>query len=313
MALGKLKKVDLREGWRHEALDFTKWMAQEENLNLLGDEIGYDIKLIQVEAEVGGFNVDILAEEENTGKKIIIENQLEMTNHDHLGKIITYASGYDAGVVVWVVKDIREEHRKAIDWLNEHTDEEIEFYLLKIELWQIGDSPFAPKFDAISKPNDWAKAVKNAADSTELTDTKIKQLNFWNALKTFAKINDPGIRMQKSHPQHWTSMSIGSSDAHLSLTINSKDNLMGAELYISDNKELYSHIVANKGEIESELGEKVEWMELPEKKASRIKISISGNLEDESKWENYFEWMLTEVNKFKKVFPKYIKSFQEER
>src|SRR3989344_5193756 len=146
MSLAKLKKIDLREAWKREAGDFTKWLAEEPNLRLLSDEIGFDIKLIQAEAAVGDFNVDILAEEENTGKKIIIENQLEVTDHDHLGKIITYASGYDASVIVWIVKGVREEHRQAVDWLNEHTDENIEFFLLQIELWQIGDSPFAPKF-----------------------------------------------------------------------------------------------------------------------------------------------------------------------
>ncbi len=113
--LGQLKRIELREGWKHEALDFTRWLSQEENLRLLSDEIGFDIKLIQIEAAVGGFNVDILAEEENTGRKIIIENQLEVTNHDHLGKLITYASGYDAKVIIWIVKDVREEHRQAID------------------------------------------------------------------------------------------------------------------------------------------------------------------------------------------------------
>src|SRR5215208_6450054 len=111
MALGTLKKIDLREGWKHEANDFTKWLALEENLSLLADELGFDLKLVQVEAEVGNFSADILAEEENTGRKIIIENQLEATDHSHLGQIITYASGYDAEVVVWVVKDVREEHR----------------------------------------------------------------------------------------------------------------------------------------------------------------------------------------------------------
>ena len=158
--LSRLKKVELREAWRHEAMDFTNWLAKEDNLTLLGDEIGFDIQLTQTEAAVGSFSVDILAEEANTGNKIIIENQLEMTDHDHLGKIITYASGYDARVIVWVVKDAREEHRNAVDWLNEHTDENLEFYLVRIEVWQIENSPLAPKFEILSRPNDWAKAVK---------------------------------------------------------------------------------------------------------------------------------------------------------
>ena len=154
--LGKLNQVDLRHIWVHEALDFTQWLAKPDNLAILSDEIGIDITLTQTEAHVGRFNVDILAEEENTGRKIIIENQLEPTNHDHLGKLITYASGYDAEIVIWIVEDARDEHTRAIDWLNEHTDENINFFLIKMELWQIGDSLPAPKFQIISQPNNWA-------------------------------------------------------------------------------------------------------------------------------------------------------------
>ena len=307
MSLGTLTKIELREGWKHEAIDFTKWLAQEENLRLLSDEIGFDIKLIQTEAQVGSFNVDILAEEENTGNKIIIENQLEITNHDHLGKIITYASGYDAKIIIWVVKDAREEHRKAVDWLNENTGEEVGFYLLKIELWQIGDSPFAPKFDIISKPNDWAKAVKSSAESSELTDTKIKQLQFWDEFKSYAKENNTKLRFQKSYPQHWTNISIGNSDCHIALTINSPKNLFTCDIYIPDNKDLYQEFLSQKNSIEDELSEKLEWMELPNKKASRIRLSYPGNFEDEKKWDIYFSWLLAVAEKFKVVFPKYIK------
>lgn len=306
MSLGKLKKVELREGWKHEAIDFTKWLAQEENLLLLSNEIGFDIKLIQTEAKVGSFNVDILGEEENTGHKIIIENQLEITDHDHLGKIITYASGYDARIIIWVVKDVREEHRHAIDWLNENTNEEIGFYLLKIELWQIADSPLAPKFEIISKPNDWAKAVKSSVESTELTDTKIKQLQFWDSFKSYAKQTNTTLRFQKSYPQHWTNISLGNSDCHIALTINSRENLFGVELYIPDNMDLYLELVGKKNQIENELNEKLEWMELPGKKASRIKVSYTGDFEQEKNWETYFSWLLGVAEKFKSVFPKYF-------
>lgn len=307
MGLGKLKKVDLREAWKHEANDFTRWLAQEENLRLLADEIGFDIKLIQVEAAVGNFNVDILAEEENTGKKIIIENQLEVTNHTHLGQIITYASGYDASVIVWVVKDVREEHRQAIDWLNEHTDESIEFYLVKVELWQIGESPYAPKFDIISKPNDWARTVKESAGQGELTETKLNQLEFWNQFKEYGIRNKTKLHLRKTYPQHWTDISLGSSDCHITITANSREKLFTTELYISDNKELYERLVGHKEEIEKDLGEKAEWMSLPGKKASRIKVSMPGDFENKANWENYFEWLLREAEKFHSVFPKYFK------
>lgn len=305
--LGKLKKVDLREGWRHEANNFTQWLAEEKNLELLGDEIGLDIKLIQTEAAVGSFNVDILAEEEGTGRKIIIENQLEVTNHDHLGKIITYASGYDAEFILWIVKDVREEHRQAIDWLNEHTSEEIEFYLLKIELWQIEDSLYAPKFEVISKPNDWTKTVRSSAESGALTDTRIKQLDFWNGLKDYAKVSHSDLRFQKSYPHHWLDAGIGVSNAHLSLKVNSREKTYSVEIWISNDKELYFKLFKYKAQIEKEIGEKLDWRELPERKASRIIIAKSGDYRDVDAWEQYYAWMLEKSESFKKVFPKYIK------
>ena len=129
--LGKLSKVDIRTEWKNEAADFTKWLAQSENLAILSEEIGIDIKLIRTEASVGAFSADILAEEEETGRKIIIENQLESTDHDHLGKIITYGSGFDANILIWIFKEIREEHRQAIDWLNEKADTSLYIFAIQ--------------------------------------------------------------------------------------------------------------------------------------------------------------------------------------
>jgi len=312
MNLGKLKKVDLRQAWPHEASDFTQWLALEENMRALADEIGLDMVLIQTEAAVGGFNVDILAEEEGTGRKIIIENQLEITNHDHLGKVITYAAGHDAGSIVWVVKDVREEHRKAVDWLNDHTDETVEFYLLKIELWQIGDSPFAPKFEMVCKPNDWAKAVKKSEGPGEQTETKLKQLAFWTDLREYAKKAAPQLRFQKPFPQHWTNLSIGSSDANLALTVRSKEKLLGVELYIPDNKELFAQLLESREAITRELavdGE-LEWMELPERKASRIRVSHPGDFAEESSHEPQFDWLVATASNFKKVFALRMKELE---
>ena len=159
--LGKMKRIhDLHSVWPHEANHFTKWLAQDSNLNELGSSIGIDIDLEERESPVGSFKVDLYAVESGTGRKIIIENQLEDTNHDHLGKLITYASGKGAEVIVWIVKRARDEHRQAIEWLNQHTDSNIGFFLVEIELWQIDDSLLAPKFNVVEKPNDWAKTMK---------------------------------------------------------------------------------------------------------------------------------------------------------
>ena len=222
MQLGKLKKVDLRTVWENEPRNFTKWLSKEENLNLLGEEIGIDISFIKTEANVGRYNVDILAEEENTGRKIIIENQLEITNHDHLGKIITYASGYDAEIIIWIVKDVRDEHKQAIDWLNEHTDQKVNFFIVKIELWQIADSPIASKFQIISKPNDWAKALRDSS-KTNLTDTKLLQFNFWTRFKEYAAEHKTKLRLRKAYPQHWYDISYGNSKSHITLIVDTQN------------------------------------------------------------------------------------------
>jgi len=307
--LAKLSKVELRDVWGHEALDFTRWIAQDENLDLLSEEIGLDIKLVRTEAGVGKYSVDILAEEEATGRKIVIENQLENTNHEHLGKIITYASGYDAEIIIWIVKDIRDEHQKAIEWLNEHTDENIGFFLIKIELWMIEGSNPAPKFDIIVSPNEWAKAIKTTPTNDSLTSTKLQQLEFWNKFKDYVSENDLSVRLQTPRPQHWYNVSMGSSDGHLSLTINSRENQISCEVYINRNKSLFNFFKERKTEIEKEIGEPIEWIEAAIASRIKIKKSVTGVF-DHEKLDNYFKWLHEKIILFQKVFGKYLKEFK---
>ncbi|MCA9039266.1 MAG: DUF4268 domain-containing protein [Planctomycetaceae bacterium] len=307
MKLAKIEFVELREVWKHEALDFTNWLAEPENLELLSDEIGIEISLIKTEADVGKFSVDILAEETNTGKKIIIENQLETTDHDHLGKLITYASGMDAEFMVWIVKSVQEEHRQAIDWLNEHTNSDINFFAIQLELWKIADSPPAPKFHIVAKPNDWAKAVKEMTARTELTETQLLQLDFWTEFKKYAETNNGKIKLQKAHAQNWYEVSIGTSNAYLSLTLNSQKHEMGCELYIPKSPLLFQELEAIKEKIETELNEHLDWQELPGKKASRIKSSAHFDLSEEINWPNAHAWLLNQTTKFRAVFGRQIK------
>lgn len=308
--LSKLNKVGLREVWGHEAIDFTTWLAQQENLDALSEEIGVDIKLIKTEANVGKFSVDILAEEQASGRKIIIENQLEDTNHDHLGKIITYASGYDAEIIVWIVKDVRDEHQKAVEWLNEHTDENINFFLIRIELWQIEGSNPAPKFEIMVSPNEWAKAIKASPNSGELTETSIKKLEFWKEFKSFVVSRDKKIKLRNPRAQHWYNMSMGSSDAHIGLTLNSRENSFGCEVYINRNKDLYNFLLSKKDVIEKEIGEKAEWIDA--QVASRIVIrkEVSGVF-DHSEAEKSYTWLYEKTVLFQKIFTKYFNEFKK--
>ena len=304
--LGKLEKVDLRTVWKNEAQNFTKWLAKPENISLLSDEIGIDIEPLQTEAQVGKFNVDILAQIENTDKTVIIENQLETTNHDHLGKLITYASGHDAEIIIWIVKEVRDEHRQAIDWLNEHTDDKANFFAVKLELWQIGDSPPAAKFQVISRPNDWAKAIKKAKTQPNMTDTKIMQLEFWSQFREYIQNNGAKLRLRKPSAQHWYDVSYGSSQSHISLSMDTRKSSISCEIYIPDSKGLFKQLFEHKTDIEKELDKELEWMELPKRKACRIKLSKSGDLSANDNWENHFEWLKDQAEKFQHVFSQYV-------
>ena len=217
--LGKMKRItDLRTVWPHEANDFTKWLAEEANLEELGNAVGIDIDLEERESSVGSFSVDLFATENGTGRKIIIENQLEDTNHDHLGKLITYASGKGAEVIIWIVKRARDEHRQAIEWLNQHTDSNVGFFLVEIELWQIDDSLLAPKFNVVEKPNDWAKTLKTIDG---LSETDRLKLEFWQAFNDQMAANPDfqhEFNLRKPQPQHWYDLSLGTSAYYVSIT-----------------------------------------------------------------------------------------------
>ena len=311
MTLSRLTEVDLREVWQNEATDYTNWLANEENLRLLSDEIGIEIVLETTEASIGRFRVDILAKEEITGRKIIIENQLEQTNHDHLGKIITYASGLDAEIIVWIVKDVRDEHEKAVNWLNENTDEKINFFAIRMELWKIGDSQIAPKFHVISQPNDWAKDAKKTSERSELSERAKLQLEFWEKFIEFVKYRDQTFKLRKPYAQHWYLMSVGSSKAQISLSIIFAKGLVRCELYIPDNKSLYYDLENEKEFIESKLDFELEWSPLENKKASRIVTGKKMNLKDSSNWENGFLWLMETSKEFKTVFSNVISKIEK--
>lgn len=306
MKLGKLKSVGLRSFWQHEALHFTKWLSEPEHIAMLSDEVGVEIEVTQVEASVGRYNVDILGKEENSNRKIIIENQLESANHDHLGKLITYAAGHEASFIIWVVRDVKEEHRQAIDWLNEHTDEDTNFFLVTIELWQIGDSEPAPKFNVVCRPNQWQRTVRTSLQSGEVSDTKTRQLEFWGQLKTYANDNYPQLKLRTPKPKHWFDVSIGRADCHVCLIVDSQKNHVRCELYIPNSKELFKSLHEAKTKIEQELGvpESLSWQDLGGKKARRISMSKNFDFDNEATWKDAIKWLIQNTIKFKQVFSK---------
>ena len=305
--LGKLKEIkDLRKVWPHEALDFTPWLAEDENLMLLADAVGLEITLDETESSVGDFNVDIYATETGTDRKIIIENQLEDTNHDHLGKLITYASGKSADIIIWVVKRAREEHRAAIEWLNNHTDENIAFFLVEIKLYQIGSSDIAVKFEVVEKPNDWTKEIKR---NTTNSPTLQARYDYWVAFNEYAYKHTNFSKVfnkRKASTDHWMSLSVGSSACQITLAQIRKYNHLLVEWYIHDDKELYQKFYSHKTSIENEMEMQLEWNQLPDKKASRIIAYKTVDFENKEDWTSQFDWMMDIAIRMKKAFKKHL-------
>ena len=294
MKLGNLEKINLREVWAREDTHFTQWLAKEENISVLLDEIGVSAENIKTEDNAGKFNCDITADEVESSKKIIIENQLEKTDHSHLGQLLTYASSFDASIIVWVVADARDEHKQAIEWFNRNMTENISFFLVKIEVWKIGDSIPAPKFNIVVEPNDWAKITLNKGTANkELTDTKLEKLRFWEELKDYSDNNPSKLRItRKPRPQHWYSMSIGIRHISLNFIHNTRTSSIAVDIYINQ-QEIYDKIQSKKDYFESLCGKlEFEWLALPEKKASRILTSRSCDLNNEEKWGEYFNWFI---------------------
>lgn len=308
--LGKLERISLRNAWAHEAGEFTPWLAQTDNLILLAESLGLnELELVGIEHPVGDFKVDILCSD--NGGKVIIENQLEKTNHTHLGQILTYAAGVGARKVIWLAESFRTEHVAALEFLNQHTTDELDFFAVEIELWRIGDSPMAPSFNVVVKPNDWAKTgQQNAKAAATMTPTKQRQLKFWTDWSAWLQAKGSALRTQKPLPQHWTNIALGRAGVHMAATVNSREKRVGMEVYIDHNnsKSMFKQLLAQKESIEGELKVALDWQELPDGHACRIvQFRPDSPLEDEAQWPAYFAWLEATARSMSVVFRPRVK------
>ena len=224
LKLGKMKEKDVREVWKHEQYDFSRWLASEENIRELGDTLNLSLTDVETEKFVGSYRCDILCKDALTDKNVLIENQLEPTNHDHLGKIITYASGLDASVVIWCVAQARQEHASAIEWLNRHTDDDLAFFLIEVHAYTIGDSLPAPMFKIIEQPNDFARTVKANAHAGEMSNAEQGRFEFWNMFNDVLEQRGMPFKQRKASMDHWYSVAVGSSQGHISIDLVNKEH-----------------------------------------------------------------------------------------
>lgn len=305
--IGKLTEVDVRDLWKHEQYDFSNWLAKEENIKLLDDEIGLTLMDINKEVYIGSYRCDLVAKDETTGQIVIIENQLEATNHDHLGKIIMYAAGLDAKTIIWIVKEAREEHKAAIEWLNNNSSEEIGFFLIELHAYKINDSLPAPMFKVVEKPNNFTKTSKQNYSDKELNRSQNERLMFWEEFNTVIVSKGKPFSVRKPTTDHWYDVAIGTSEAHLAINLVNKENKIVLELYILDNKNLFDHIYEDKEKIENTLQMSFSWERLDGKKASRIKHDVLElDFSDHSNYPQLMDECIEKILKMRDVFKKYV-------
>lgn len=314
---GKLNKVtNLRDYWEHEAHDFTRWLAHPDNLRALADALGIgDLEPIQVEANAGDFRIDIVARITDRDETVIIENQLEKTDHDHLGKLLTYSAARGATTMIWIAKEFREEHQLALEWLNKQNqsaEKPVSYFAVEIELWRINDSQPAPRFNVVVQPNEYAKSLSETGEPQEVSTTKRLQYDFWVAFKEYCESNAAAFSLKKPPAAHWYSISIGKSGYSIELTLNTKAHRIGCELYIhnSSTKEAFDALKQDRDAIERELKSSLEWERLDHRQASRIIEYRPGDISKQDSWTELFSWLKERVEAFDRVFRRRIASLQ---
>lgn len=300
---GILEQVPPRTQWQSEFRHFTPWLA--ENLGLLGAALGLDLELVQTEALVGDFNCDIHAREQGMGRRVIIENQLEQTDHGHLGQLLTYAAGLKAAVIVWISPNVRDEHREAIDWLNRHTTESVDFFAVSLEVVRIEASKPAVVFRLVASPNQWAKTA--ATVRTEASGRMAAYQAFWQPLLNELREKHRFTNARASQPQSWMNFSAGVSGCVYGVSFP-RGNRIQAEVYIDVgesllNKAIFRQLESAKAEIELGMGEPLSWEPLDNRRACRIAVSRPGSsIEDTPvKGDEMRTWLIERLLLLRKV------------
>ena len=305
--LAKIEQVDLREAWSNEAANFTPWL--EVNMDQLGDALGIELEVQQREASVGTFSLDLLARDVGNNRPVIVENQLEPTDHSHLGQLLTYAAGYDASAIVWIAKEFRDEHRAALDFLNGRTGEDTEFFGVVVELWKIENSRPAPHFMVVSAPNDWQKGTKS--QTAPRFERGERYRDFFQPLMDKLREDDQfsrARRVRRALAQSWCSFSTGHGGGLIYSASFYRGGNARVEVYFDGgdkewNKQLFDQLAERKGEIESQIAGDFEWESLDEKIACRISTVRPGSIDDnEETLEEIREWMIDRLIAFERVF-----------
>lgn len=301
---GELQKVSLRDIWPHEASDFTPWLA--ENIEELGKALGMDLELTETEASVGDFSLDILAQDLGTSHTVIIENQLTQTDHDHLGKLLTYSAGFDASIVIWISEHIREEHRQALDWLNQRTDSDTSFFGVVVEVLKIDSSKPAFSFKLVASPNEWQKNKKRRSPSGSTSSKGERYRSYFQSLIDELRENHRFTAARAGQPQNWYSFSSGIKGITYGANFASGGKAR-AELYIDlgdveRNAYVFDQLERERAALEELFGESVSWERLENKRASRLAFYCDSSITDsDSDLETVRAWHVQKLLKIKEI------------
>ena len=301
--LGHITKVDARTIWKHEALDFTPWLA--EHLDELGEALGLDLELVQREGAVGDFNVDLVAKEVGSNRRVVIENQLAATDHSHLGQLVTYAAGLEAQVVVWVSPEFREEHRQALDWLN-RIEGAAEYFGVVLELIRVDNSNPAVSLRVVSSPNSWSREAVRSLDG-EVSSKRAAYQAFFQQLIDQLREEHKFTNARAGQPQNWYAFSSGTGGFVYSASFANGGRLR-VELYIDlgtveQNKAVFDKLAADRTAIETTFGEALEWERLDTKRAARIALYRPGSIGDTAEaMSGHLRWMVERLLRFRTVF-----------
>jgi Domain of unknown function (DUF4268) len=317
--LGRLIRItDLRKTWPDEARDFTPWLARPENLAVLSEHLGLGpegLELEAVEKFVGPYKADILCRDTTAGNWVLIENQLEKTDHSHLGQLLVYAAGLDCKTIIWISKSVTPEHRFAIEWLNAMSTAGTSFYALEIELWQIGDSAIAPSFNTVVRPNDSARQAETAKSSLvdqTLSPARQELFEFWKNFEEHLAARRGAVRAVSPLAQNWLVHSIGKAGVGLNTSWNRREGWVRAEIYLTGLRadDYFKQLLSQKDAVEVALGEPLQWYDgaLSDR---RIYLSRQfKTLADRSQWPAQHEWLVEAVERLHDVFHDRIRSLQ---
>lgn len=316
--LGHLRRLNPRDAWANEATDFTPWLAAEDNFRALADTLHFtDAEVEDTERGIGSFSADLIARDRDG--LILIENQLEQTDHGHLGQVLTYLAGLDEPAkVVWISTKVREEHRAAIDWLNANTPSEFAFFAVELEVFQIGDGPAAPHFHVAARPNEWSRhqaARSREAAKTAMSEGAIRNKAFWTGMAERLSVSDPSVASLTPPKGHWWDFSIGRSGFVITLVANTRDALISVELFSREDpdKQIIGHLQQERVQIEQEMGERLEWEPLEGKKGSRIVLRKRNcDPTNTARWDEYAAWYADTVERFRQAFRDRVKAIDLE-